>query len=148
MAVVHQKVAQGLGLGQTHAGISDTGTERERRGKERERERREEGREKGEEGNQEGKKEMIEGGEKRGGGSHHSKKLPTFSIFFPIFIKHVGNHITIASVKIKPSTILLFSIPALFPFLYNPSPFPLYLLVSILPPLCFPLAVWPDWSPQ
>ena len=48
VAVVHQKAAQGLGLGQTLAGISDTRKEREKKGKERE---------KGEEGNQEGKRE-------------------------------------------------------------------------------------------
>ena len=66
MVVVHQKAALGLGLGQTHAGISDTGKERE-------------------------KVKIGKGGgrkprRKKGmwGGSHHNKKLFTLiSIFSP-----------------------------------------------------------------
>ena len=55
MVVVHQKAALGLGLGQTHAGISDTGKEREEEGQKIKKEGKETEEKKGEEENQ-GKK--------------------------------------------------------------------------------------------
>ena len=116
MVVVHQKAALGLGLGQTRAGISDTGKERKKEGQKVKKEGKETEEKKGEEENQ-GKK-MIEG-RREWGITPRKKKVTHVYVhlyLFPIFI-HVGNHITVASMKITPSTILLFSIPSLFPSL-------------------------------
>ena len=115
MVVVHQKAALGLGLGQTRAGISDTGKEREKEGQKKKRKGRRQKRRRGRKKTR-GKNDRG----KKGVGDHTAKKKVTHVYvhlyLFPIFI-HVGNHITVASMKIAPSTVLLFSIPSFFPSL-------------------------------